>query len=92
VVSDEMGVELFFLARTVSGSGAPRCFCEALPLSPFDLGDILSPDNSKKLNIFFSTLLGHCHTSAGDVLIITDNQAFSCLIIKVFDNQTVSSP
>ena len=25
-------------------------------------------------------------------LIITDNQAFSCLIIKTFDNQTVSSP
>ena len=25
-------------------------------------------------------------------LIISDNQAFSCLIIKTFDNQTVSSP
>ena len=25
-------------------------------------------------------------------LIITDNQVFSCLIIKTFDNQTVSSP
>jgi hypothetical protein len=25
-------------------------------------------------------------------LIITDNQAFLCLIIKTFDNQTVSSP
>ena len=25
-------------------------------------------------------------------LIITDNQAFSCLIIKTFDNETVSSP
>ncbi len=25
-------------------------------------------------------------------LIISDNQAFSCSIIKTFDNQTVSSP
>ena len=37
-LSDAMGVELFFLARTVSGSGAPRRFCAALPPSPFALG------------------------------------------------------
>jgi hypothetical protein len=38
VVSDAMGVELFFLARTVSCSGAPGRFCAALPPSPFTLG------------------------------------------------------
>jgi hypothetical protein len=42
VVSDAMGVELFFLVRTVSDSDTPG-------------------------RIFFSDLLGHCHTSPGDV-------------------------
>ena len=33
VVSDAMGVELFFLAQTASGSGAAGRFCAALPPS-----------------------------------------------------------
>jgi hypothetical protein len=53
VVSDTVGVELFFLVRTVSGSGAPGRLCVTLPPSPFTLGDILSRDNSKTLNFFF---------------------------------------
>ena len=65
VVLDVMGVELFFLGRTVSGSGAPGRFCETLPPSPSDLGDILMiPFDPKKKN---SNLSGHCHTSPGDV-------------------------
>ena len=38
VVLDAMGVDLFFLARTVSGSGTPGCFYTVLPPSPSDLG------------------------------------------------------
>ena len=42
VVSDAMGVELFFLARTVSGSGAPGRFCVSLPPPPFTFCDVLN--------------------------------------------------
>ena len=47
VVSDTMGLELCFLARTMSGSVAARRFCVALPPSPFAFGDIMSRDKSK---------------------------------------------
>ena len=40
VVSDAMGVELFFLAQTASGSGAAGRFCTALPQSPLLFGGI----------------------------------------------------
>jgi len=45
VVSDATGVQLFFLARAVSASGAVRGFCAALP-PPFAFCGILSPRHS----------------------------------------------
>ncbi len=56
VVSDATGVELFFLARTVSDSGSARRFCAALPPSPFPFGGSCLETTPKKnwdLTIFF---------------------------------------
>ena len=127
VVSDVMDVELFFLARLWPGVvhlGASVWHFHR-PLLVWETSCLQT--TRKTWTILFSTVLGHCHTSPGDVYrykgnttlhfysvnclvrwtvirirkvgrdmvkswIITDNQDFSCLIIKVFDNQTVSSP
>jgi hypothetical protein len=51
VVSDATGVELFFLSRTVSGSGAARCFCVALPPSPFAFRGSCLETTPKKIEI-----------------------------------------
>ncbi len=59
VVSDVTGVELFFLAQTVSGNGATRRFCVALPTSPFTFCESCLETTPKKIEIeqfFFWTV------------------------------------
>jgi hypothetical protein len=65
VVSDETGVELFFLSRTVSTSGEARRFCVTLPPSTFTVGGLVCPETTpKKIEIeqFFFWTVGRLVT------------------------------
>ncbi len=92
VVSDATDVEQFFLSRAVSTSGTVRRFCTVLVPSPcLGQGDIkflfckvLGPVNRRE-----NWKLGR---DVVKTLIISDRHFFHGLIIKSFDNQTVSLP
>jgi hypothetical protein len=92
VVSDATDLEQFFLSRALSSSGAARRFCEVLVPSPWPgQGDI---------RFLFCKVIGPVNRRENwklwrDVvktLIISDTHCFHGLIIKPFDNQTVSLP